>query len=60
MICAACRWEGERVFVSCEDPISRREGFGRCPRCDGALVHKPPRYGPGRSKLASLPANGLR
>lgn len=60
VICAACRWEGDRRYVSMDDPIGKREGFGRCPECGGALVHRPPKYLPGKSKLASLPASGLR
>lgn len=56
VMCATCKWEGERRYVSLDDPIGKREGFGRCPDCGGALVHRPPKYVRGRSKLASSPA----
>lgn len=56
VMCATCKWEGERRYVSLDDPLGKREGFGRCPDCGGALVHRPPKYVRGRSKLASSPA----
>lgn len=56
VICAVCKWEGDRRYVRLDDPIGKRDGFGRCPACGGALVHRPLRYVRGRSKLASLPA----
>lgn len=56
VICAVCRWEGDRRYVSLDDPTGRYEGFGRCPACGGALVHRPGKYVRGCSKLASLPA----
>lgn len=60
VMCAVCRWEGDRRYVWVDDPMDQREGFGRCPACGGALVHRPPKRPRGFSKLASLPANGLR
>lgn len=57
---AACGWEGWRRYVSVDDIIGRHAGFGPCPTCGSALVHRPARYQPGRSKLASLPSTGLR
>lgn len=60
VVCVACKWEGDRRYVSSEDPIGRREGFGLCPVCRTPLTRRPKRYVPGGSKLASLPANGLR
>jgi hypothetical protein len=36
VVCERCGWRGQRAYITLDDPLARREGFGPC-RCGGTL-----------------------